>query len=79
MLQHFETGYDVEPGRVGFSKSFCGALLIVDRGARFCLMQASHRKRSFGHVYPGNPGPRSGHRFRENAAAATDVQHPLTF
>ena len=79
MLQHFQTGADVEVLRILFGHLFSRAALVVDLDPCFMLMQACHGEWRFTHVDTGHRSAAVRHGFGQNAAATADVEHGLAF
>ena len=76
VLEHLEASHHVVPSRFLRGRFLCGRESIFDARARLELVQARNRQRAFGHIDSGHRGPGLCERLGQNAAAASDVDHP---
>ena len=79
MLEHFKAGDDIELTGVVDSKLFGCRHSIVNFDSGFQLVQPRDLEWLFSHVDARNLCPQYSQRFRQDAAAAADIECPATF
>ncbi len=78
MLQEFQAGHDIELTAMPECIIFRTDLFVVDTQSAFPEMQAGNSERFITQVYARNIGAIRRQPFRQQAAAATDIQDLLS-
>ena len=75
MLEHFHAGHAVELAGLFARQIFGGDQAVIHFLPAFQQMQLRDLERFFGEVDTGYISTAHRHAFRQNAAAATDIEH----
>jgi hypothetical protein len=77
VFQHFHAGHDVVGA--GFAGGEClrGDFFVIYGYTTFKAVKICHAERLARQVDSLHVGAQSGHRFRQDAAAAANIEHPL--
>ena len=75
VLKHLHAGDHIELPGVFSGEILGGALLVIDIQSGFQQVQPGNLQRCRTHIDAGYRGALGGHRFGEDAAAATDIDH----